>query len=859
MKLKARLLTQSIGASLGLTILLSVVFFASIERIRGTVFRNSAVLGDSASDISAYMLEVLHTEKINRTAIDTVLLLDERLGRIESHTRMAADMAGSIYILSEGWGARPLPQVMAGEIPPSGPHMYIVPGVDFPGIRAEAERMGNVTEILRQITVVDLGIASSTINSESGFVIAMDVFPWLQTGYDPRTSHWYMQARATGRLYWTDVYRDRRGRGPIISCVVPFFDGYDAFMGVARSTVRLSDFSQIIDPTGIRRSGQFFILNRHGTIVYSTDGVEVTLGEEGLVKGENFLQAPDPRLRSLGLSMTLGATGMTELEMDGIPFYVAYAPIRTLGWSLGVTVPAQEIYVPVMQIEGQIREITEATRAAIDLYILFLAGSIALLLILILPAIAFFAMRFTRAITGPVLALSHGVQEVADGNLGREVVVRTGDELEQLAVSFNVMSSQLRTHIEEIARATAERQRMDTELDIARRIQANMLPNNFPPFQGREIPFDLYAEVHPAKEVGGDFYDFFFIDSDRFAVLVADVSGKGIPAALFMATTKTIIKNQLQSRNNLELALEITNKELCLSNTTGMFVTMWLCVLEISTCSLTYVNAGHNPPMLLRGKQTGDRGFDFLVSQPDLVLAAMEDTRYNCHRIQLEKGDMLFLYTDGIVEAEDSDGGFYGKERMKTFLDANASQSLRKILSNFRNDIEIFTNGIEQSDDITMLALRISNTTESAQPQLTIGADISNLSILTEFIGRELKAANCPARERGHVELAAEEIFVNIANYAYRDGDRANGDVTVNCRTRDIHGKTEVTFAFSDRGCPFNPLEHSEPDITLPIEKREPGGLGILIARKIIDIIHYSREDGANRLEFIKSWQKEEI
>jgi len=437
------------------------------------------------------------------------------------------------------------------------------------------------------------------------------------------------------------------------------------------------------------------------------------------------------------MSMTLGATGMTELEIDGIPFYVAYAPIRTLGWSLGVTVPAQEIYVPAMQIEGRIREITDATRAAIDLNILLLTLGIVLLLILILPAIAFFAIRFTRAITGPILALSHGVQEVAGGNLEREVIVRTGDELEQLAVSFNAMTSQLRTHIGEIARATAERERMDTELDIAMRIQANMLPNNFPPFKDRKNAFDLYAEVHPAREVGGDFYDFFFIDDDRFAVIVADVSGKGIPAALFMATTKTIIKNQLQSQDNLGLAVETTNRELCHSNTTGMFVTMWLCILEISSGRLTYVNAGHNPPMLIRANGDRDRGFDFLVSQPNLVLAAMEDTCYHCQQIQMEKGDTLFLYTDGIIEAEDAGGAFYGKERMKAFLDGSISQPLREMLPNLRADIAAFADGAEQSDDITMLALRVGDA-ESGGIRLTLKADVAELGRLNDFIGREL-------------------------------------------------------------------------------------------------------------------------
>ena len=867
MKLKKRLLVQSTGAFLVLTLLLSAVFFVSIERIRRTVFRNSAALGDSAAEISAYMLEVLHTEKIHRTAIDTVLLLDERLGRIESHTRMIADIAGSLHTFSQGWAARPLPRVMAGEVPPPEPYLYIVPGVDFQAVRAEAELVGNITEMLRQITVVDWDIATSTINGESGYVIAMDAFPWAQTGYDPRTFHWYVQAKATGKLYWTDVYEDLRGRGPVISCAVPFFDrssGYDVFMGVARSTLRLSDFSQIIDPTGIRRSGHFFIMNRYGTVVYSTDGVEVSLGEGGVVMGENFLEVADPRLRSMGLSMTLGATGMTELEMDGIPFYVAYAPIRTLGWSLGVSVPAQEIYVPAMQIEGRILGIAYATRAAIDGYILLLAGIIAFLLLLILPVIALFSARFTQAITGPVLALSDGVQEVAGGNLGREVTVSTGDELEQLAAAFNGMTSQLRAHIAEISKATAERQRMDTELDIAMQIQSNMLPTDFPPFKGRKNGFDLYAEVHPAKEVGGDFYDFFFIDDDHFAVLVADVSGKGIPAALFMATTKTVIKNQLQTMGNLSSALEQINRELCDSNTINMFVTVWLCVLEISSGRLMYVNAGHNPPMLWRKRPAGGQGFDFLVSPPDLVLACMEDTLYHCHEMQLEEGDMMFLYTDGIVEASDAEGAFYGKERMKVFLDANASQPLREMLPGLRSDIAAFVKEAEQSDDITMLALRVNGCApppevEPYQFQLTLKANVADLSALIDFIGRELEAAGCPASERGHVELAAEEVFVNIANYAYQNGEKESGEVVVACRTRTVPGKTEVTFTFSDCGCPFNPLELDDPDITLPLEDRKLGGLGILIVKRVIDTINYSRENGVNRLEFTKSWRKEEI
>ncbi|MCL2193422.1 MAG: SpoIIE family protein phosphatase, partial [Treponema sp.] len=297
--------------------------------------------------------------------------------------------------------------------------------------------------------------------------------------------------------------------------------------------------------------------------------------------------------------------------------------------------------------------------------------------------------------------------------------------------------------------------------------------------------------------------------------------------------------------------------ELCHSNTTGMFVTMWLCILEVSSGRLTYANAGHTPPMLIRGM---GQGFDFLVSQPDLVLAAMEDTCYHCNQIQMEKGDMLFLYTDGIVEAEDANGAFYGKERMKAFLNANAQRPLREMLPSLRTDIATFAGKAEQSDDITMLAFRINDPTmDNVRIQLTLKADVSELDTLNDFIGKELEAAGCPARERGHVELAAEEIFVNIAKYAYENGEKASGKVTVGCRTRAELRKMEVTFTFSDCGIPFNPLEHNEPDITLPFDKRELGGLGILIVKKVIDTIQYSRENGANLLEFTKSWQKEGI
>jgi len=843
MNIKNRILIQTLSASFALILILGTVFFLSVAGIRNAALANSNDLGDSAAVVGAHALEVQLSEKITRIAQDASLILDERLRKIENHTRSTADITGSIYTTRQGWSPKPLPRVRAGEIPPPQPYLYIVPGVDFSRVRAEAEMAGNISEMVRQITVVDRGIATSTIGGESGYVIAMDANPWLLLDFDPRTYNWYKGAVVAGGLYWTDVYEDHRGRGPAITCAVPFYEGRPAesrlLRGVARSTVMLSELSHIIDSAGVGTSGELFILNNNGVKIYSSDGVETTQ--------ESFLKSPNPRLRGLGLSMTLGASGMTELEMNGVPVYAAYAPIQTLGWSLGVTVSVQEISASALQIENQIWRITENTTAAIDRRILFLAIFIAALLLLTVMGVAYFAVRFTQAITGPILALNNGVHEVAGGNLEREVVVKTGDELEQLAMSFNMMTGQLRKHIAEIARATAERQRIDTELEIATRIQMGMLPNDFPPFRGRKNEFDLYAQVHPAKEVGGDFYDFFFVDDDHFAVIVADVSGKGIPAALFMAITKTIIKNHLQSGEAPALALEIINHQLCDNNIMDMFVTVWLCILEISSNRLTFVNAGHNQPLVRRK----DQGFTFLLTPPDLPLAGMDDTRYHSREMQLESGDMLFLYTDGIVEAADSSGALYGKERLRSYLNKNADAwPLNAMLPCLRADIAAFAGPAEQSDDITMLAIRIAGDEPSSQT-ITLKADLADLDALTAFIDQALEKGGCPDHLRIKIELAAEEVFVNIINYA------GTSEVKIESRLVADSGKTAMTLVFCDRGLAFNPLEYDEPDISLPLEERKPGGLGLLIVRKTMDTIQYSREDGINRLEISKSWQKE--
>ena len=262
------------------------------------------------------------------------------------------------------------------------------------------------------------------------------------------------------------------------------------------------------------------------------------------------------------------------------------------------------------------------------------------------------------------------------------------------------VAKRTRSLLEKQAADSAARQRIETELNVATQIQADMLPRIFPAFPERE-EFDVYATMNPAKEVGGDFYDFFLVDDDHLAVVIADVSGKGVPAALFMVIAKTLIKNHAQNQEAPGTVFTQTNEQLCEGNDAGLFVTGWMGVLEISTGKFVYVNAGHNPPLLKRAGGT----FEWLKSRPGFVLAGMEGVRYRENTLQLEPGDRLYLYTDGVTEATNSHEELFGDERLQNALNEYMDLPVEQFLPKIKECIDAFVGDADQFDDITMLAL----------------------------------------------------------------------------------------------------------------------------------------------------------
>lgn len=321
-----------------------------------------------------------------------------------------------------------------------------------------------------------------------------------------------------------------------------------------------------------------------------------------------------------------------------------------------------------------------------------------------------------KMVTKPVGKLTAFTQEITKTGTfeNQHIDIKTGDEIESLSQSFNFMLAELENYIANLSKVTAEKERIGAELDIAKHIQASMLPCIFPAFPERK-EFDIYATMEPAKEVGGDFYDFFMVDDTHLAIVMADVSGKGVPAALFMVIGKTLIKDHTTPGRDLGKVFTEVNQLLCESNSEELFITAFEGVLDLVTGEFVYVNAGHEMPFIC--KAGGD--FEPYKIRAGFVLAGMEGMKYRAGSTRLEPGDKIFQYTDGVTEATNLKNELYGMNRLGAILNKVKGGTPNDILPAIKKDIDEFVGDADQFDDITMLCLeykaRMETNEEDAQ------------------------------------------------------------------------------------------------------------------------------------------------
>ncbi|MDO4796570.1 MAG: SpoIIE family protein phosphatase, partial [Coriobacteriales bacterium] len=464
------------------------------------------------------------------------------------------------------------------------------------------------------------------------------------------------------------------------------------------------------------------------------------------------------------------------------------------------------------------------------------ASALALVLLAVVYVLAAALLR--KVMLEPIVRTNESLAKIANGDLDAYVAETDSVELTMLSAGINTTVGALKDFIDE-----AER-RNERDLATAKTIQESALPRTFPPFPEVD-KFDIFASMNAAKEVGGDFYDFFLIDKNTLGFLIADVSGKGIPGALFMMAAKTEIENYLATGMDPAEAIASANKRLCANNDAGMFVTVWAATLNYQTGELTYVNAGHNFPLLRHG--SGGE-WEWLKKKCGLFLGTFETAKYRQATLTLQPGDELLLYTDGVNEAFNVDEEEYGNDRLETFLAAHNNLHARDMVRSLRADVAAWAEGAEQSDDVTILALEYGVAPE-VTGSMVVPATLDHLEEVTAMVDEELEKRLCPVGVQHKVDVALEELFVNVCRYAYAN-QREPGEVQVSYS----YGAepSAITIELRDQGIPFDPLTREDPTKPSSAQEAKIGGLGIFMVKRSMDDFVYVYDKGSNVVVFKK-------
>ena len=510
---------------------------------------------------------------------------------------------------------------------------------------------------------------------------------------------WYRGAVESGELYFTDIAADVFTGQFCVMCAVPVYvDG--ALVAVVGADLFLDNMEAYVNASDEDR-GFSCIVNNCGHVVFSPmrSGVFQVNGEGN---AKDLRTQDNAELAAFIDDALTEDTEVKLIEADGKTWYMTGSPIGTVGWSVVSLVSREAAEQPTVAMEARYDEILSGAMTTFSEGISHARSTIIVLLAVVTILALISALTVSTRIVKPLEAMTKRVVSLGGEDLQfmMEDTYRTGDEIEALAESFATLSARTLQYVDQVKKVTAEKERIGAELGLATQIQAAMLPHIFPAFPERG-EFDIYASMDPAKEVGGDFYDYFLIDEDHLVMVIADVSGKGVPAALFMMASKIILQSVAMLGRSPAEILTLTNEAICSNNEAQMFVTVWLGILELSTGRLTAANAGHEFPAL---RQPNGK-FELYKDKHGFVIGGMEGVKYRQYEIQLEPGSKLFVYTDGVTEATDAAKELFGTERMIDALNAQPDAAPEQLLRNVRAAVDGFVKDAERFDDLTMLCV----------------------------------------------------------------------------------------------------------------------------------------------------------
>lgn len=519
--------------------------------------------------------------------------------------------------------------------------------------------------------------------------------------YDPRTRSWYTDAVKAAEKsdipVWQNVYISKSTGKFCITCSKAFKNKSGKILGVCAVDMYIDDISDLILKYKIGKNGYNFIIDKNGNIVMHPEYASIFQDESSF---ESF------NLSESGLVNEIldKKSDVISAKIDDKNYYISFSPMEINDWTWVSTLPEEELMEPIYKIENLIDASLEKSEKSLEKDFNFVIIVFLIVFLVSFVIICFVCTKLSKNISLPITRLCEATKSIGRGNFDLSVDKNSDDEIGKLAKSFNLMARNLKRYMKNLKKTTAEKEKVHSELMIANKIQKSMLPCIFPAFPERK-DFDIYAVMDPAREVGGDFYDFFLIDDSKLALVIADVSDKGVSAALFMVVAKILIKNQLQNGDSPGEVLKIVNNRLCENNEVGMFVTCFLGIFDIKSGEFTYANAGHNPPFLYR---KSEKNCIAITSPHGLVLGGTPNITYLQSKTYLYPGDFLFLYTDGVTEAANKRGRLFSQQKLEEIVNSCGKKNvaIQDLIFDIKSEINKFVGNAAVSDDITMLALK---------------------------------------------------------------------------------------------------------------------------------------------------------
>lgn len=673
--------------------------------------------------------------------------------------------------------------------------------------------------------------------------------------YDVHT--WYKSTRESKTARWQEPFIGEFVPEPISVYTVPIFrknkEGENVLAGVLAVDISIDFLKETVSSIPVTNSGFAMILSaKNYPVAYPKNIAEGKKTEEIKVlelNGDKLVDF-DRRLKK-SKALILG-------NVAGQDVAIYYTTMKSNNWTFLIAWPVQQWL--------------EDRQYMVHLFMVLAVAGYAILL--------FFMLLISFRVTKPLNALAMAAKRLGRGDFNVEIPKISGhDEVSEFAGAFKNMLDSLKNYVE----AEKDVKRIERELDLARNIQLSMLPGEEREENSDDDRHELSQFLQPAKEVGGDFYDYFKIDNDHLCVVVGDVSGKGVPASLFMMVSRIMLRIMAKNMKDVAKTFNAANYALAKRNRLNMFVTVWMGFIDLRTGRIEFASAGHNPPAV----RHADGSVEFIPSKSDLVMAAMEHVVYDSQSFDLKSGDTLFMYTDGVTEATNNNDELFGDQRLLDSLKKGGDLGTSKICTFVKNEIDTFVQGAPQFDDITMLAVKFVGIDEPVweryEKTVNVGdgkrgelktfvegiltpmdgvkkmqmqdawqryekiVDVipENQEILTTFVEGILAPMDASMKSQMQINIAIDEIYSNIVKFS--------GATEVTLIVEIRKATLEARLTFIDNGKPFDPLKQEDPDVSLSAEDREIGGLGIFIVKKTMDSVCYRRNGDHNELAIIKT------